>query len=98
MQEFRKHNNKKGRGHPALIYKKVGDNYIYIGITHAEITRGMKNIALNVNPNPKDKRKAYIKPKPDKDNKSTFGKKEKGWKIDTSDRDKIEKIKKNEKQ
>ena len=97
MKEFRKHNSKKGGGHPTLIYRKEGDNYIYIGFTHSPISQGVKNIELNVNPNPKDKSKSYAKPKPEKDKKYTFGKREKGWRIDPTDKEKIEKIKKNEK-
>ena len=96
MKEFRKHNSKKGGGHPAYIYRKEGDKYIYIGLTHSPISQGVKNVKLNVNPNPDDSKDQYAKPKPDKDKKSTFGKREKGWKFDFSDEEIIEKIKKNE--
>ena len=96
MKEFRKHNSKKGGGHPAYIYRKEGDKYIYIGLTHSPISQGVKNIKLNVNPNPDDLKDSYVKPNPDKDKKSTFGKREKGWKFDSSDEEIIKKIKKNE--
>lgn len=53
--EFRKN---KASGHPAYIYAKVGNDYKFIGITHSSITDGVKNIKLDKNPDPKDKRKA----------------------------------------
>lgn len=60
------------------------------------MSQGVKNIKLNVNPNPDDLKDSYVKPKPDKDKKSTFGRREKGWKFDSTDKEIIEKIKKNE--
>ena len=53
---FRLNNSKKVRGHPTYIYKKVGDKYHFIGITHSEITHRTKNIKLDKNPNPDDPR------------------------------------------
>ena len=67
----------------AFLFQK-GDNYIYIGLTHSPISQGVKNIKLNVNPNPHDSKDSYVKPKPNKDKKSTFGKREKGWRIHPS--------------
>ena len=53
---FRKMNNKKvdKYGHPTYVYAKIGDDYKYIGITHSPITKGVRNIKLEVNPDPKD--------------------------------------------
>ena len=69
--EFRK-KNKDSNGHPNYIYRKVGNNYEYIGMTHSPITRGIKNIELDKNPNPKDKEKAYLKPTPERASKKDF--------------------------
>ena len=76
--EFRKKNSKDGRGHPTYIYARQGDDYFYIGITHAEITKGVKNITLEKNPNPKDSRSAYFRPRAEKNNRASFSKKLKG--------------------
>ena len=87
--EFRRNNSKDGRGHPAYIFEEAGDEYKFVGITHSEYTKGIKNISLDSNPNPKDKRKAYMTSKSDKKKKSSFGKKIKGWKMSSSDKKKI---------
>lgn len=92
--EFRKKNGKDGRGHPTYIYARQGDDYFYIGITHAEITKRVKNIRLDRNPDPKDKRTAYFRPKAEKNNRSSFGKKLVGWSFSDSDKKKIDKYKK----
>lgn len=91
--EFRKRNTKQGRGHPAYIYMQKGKEFYFVGITHAEITDGIKNIPLEKNPEPKKKRKAYMRPKTETANKSSFGKKLKGWKMTEKDKKKIKKIK-----
>lgn len=90
--EFRKN---KVSGHPAYIYKKVGRKYVYVGITHAEITDGTKNIKLEKNPNPKDQKDAYLRPKSEKQKENKFSKKPyKGWSFTKKDKIKVEKIKK----
>lgn len=48
-------------GHPTFIFKKVRDEFYYVGLTHSEMTKGIKNIKLEVNPNPKDERASYIR-------------------------------------
>lgn len=92
VKEFRKLNNKKGTGHPTYIYAKVGKEYKYIGITHADITGGVKNIRLEDNPNPKDKRTSYLRPSPGKENRSAFGKRLDGWRFSERDKPKVEQI------
>ena len=92
--EFRINNGRKGRGHPSYIYKKVGDEYYFIGITHSKITDRSKNIKLDKNPNPIDGRDSYFRPFSTKDNVSKFGKKKKEWKLSFRDRIKAKKIKK----
>lgn len=91
--EFRKR-RKGGSGHPEYIYRKVGNNFEFIGITHSLITRGVKNIKLDKNPDPTDESDAYIKPTPEKRSTSEFHKKPlKGWRIADSDKPKIEEVK-----
>lgn len=88
---FRKMNNKKTDkfGHPTYVYAKVGNEFKYIGITHSSITKGVKNIRLEHNPNPKDDLPAYVKPNVQQANRSKFGKGLNGWKFSLNDKDKI---------
>lgn len=92
--EFRRTNKKDGKNHPTYIYAREGDDYVYLGITHAKITKGTKNIQLDKNPNPKDKRTAYVRPVAQKADKSSFGEKLRGWFFGESDKEKINKLKK----
>lgn len=92
--EFRKKNAKDGKGHPTYIYARDGDDYHYIGLTHAEITKGVKNIPLDRNPNPEDRRKAYFMPKAQKSHRASFGKKLDGWSFSDSDKEKVKKYSK----
>ncbi len=92
--EFRRTNLKDGKNHPTYIYAKVGDKYEYLGITHAKITKGVKNIRLEKNPNPQDKRTVYVRPTSQKAHQSSFGAKLKGWFFSDSDKEKIERLKK----
>lgn len=92
--EFRRTNLKDGKNHPTYIYAKVGNEYMYLGITHAKITKGIQNIRLEKNPNPKDKRTAYVRPTSQKAHQSSFGAKIKGWFFSDSDKEKINKLKK----
>lgn len=94
MNEFRRINRKDGRDHPAYIYAKEGDKFVYLGLTHAEVTKGVKNIRLEQNPNPKDERPSYVRPASQKAKKSTFGAKLKGWFFGKSDQEKVDKLKK----
>lgn len=94
LDEFRRNNNKKGLGHPAYIYAQVGDEFKFIGITHAEITNNMKNIPLDVNPNPEDSLQSYALSQAEKSHKASFGKKLKGWRLSDSDKEKIKNVKK----
>lgn len=92
--EFRK-KDKSGEGHPTHIYKKVGKTYVFIGITHSNVTRGVKNIKLDKNPNPNDKQDAYIKPAPERASIRDFrNKPEKDWQFAKSDLHKVEEVKK----
>ncbi len=86
--EFRRHKKSK---HPTHIYARVGNEFKYIGLTHAEITDGVKNIKLDKNPNPNDFRTAYFKPKAQKDRVNNFKKPEKKWFFTKKDMEKIKK-------
>ncbi len=87
--EFRQH---KVSGHPTYIYRKVGDSFEYIGITHAKVTNKTNNIELCKNPDPHDKKKAYMRPKPSKDRIHKFKEPLKGWKLNSEDREKAKRI------
>ena len=83
--------NKKS-GHPTYVYARVGSKFEFIGLTHSEITQGVKNIKLEKNPDPKDKRTAYMRPSAKSDKTKNFKEKKKGWKLSTADKNKAEKI------
>jgi hypothetical protein len=85
------------KGHPTYIYAKEGDELKYIGLTHAEITDGIRNIKLERNPNPSDASASYIRPKPDKAGKTKFGRKLTGWKFSESDKTKVKGVIKQDK-
>lgn len=87
--EFRKN---KITQHPAYIFAKVGKNFKFLGLTHSDTTKGVKNIKLDKNPNPKDKKQAYIKPIKEKEMINKFNKKESDWKLSKSDKEKIKKL------
>lgn len=84
-------------GHPVYIYDRVAKKYKFIGLTHSDITHGVKNIELDTNPNPQDPRRSYIRPAPRVDKTSKFGEKLLGWRFGKSDKDKIEKVIKKDK-
>lgn len=92
--EFRRTNLKQGLNHPTYIYARVGDDYRYLGITHAKITEGVRNIPLEKNPNPKDKKAAYVRPDPQQAHRASFGARLQGWSFSDSDKAKIKKMKK----
>ena len=91
--EIRKNHSKEGHGHPAYIFAEIGDSYEYNGLTHSNITQGIKNIELEQNPNPKDKEKAYVRPKKATLNKSKFSQfVYEDWKMSKKDKKKIRRL------
>jgi hypothetical protein len=74
--EFRKIYNKEMKGHPTYIY--------------AEITRSVKNIKLDKNPNPKDISSSYIRPMTNAAKSKFFGRILKFWKFSNNDISKVE--------
>ncbi len=95
--EFRKNNSRRTAGHPTYIYAQEGDDYKFIGITHSPITDDMENIPLDKNPEPGNNSQAYIRPTPQKEHRSSFGAKLKGWFFSPSDKEKVEVVKKKNK-
>ena len=90
---FRTH---KVNGHPSYIYAEIGDEYKYIGITHSNITQGLRNKKIKFNPNLNDTRPSYARPFSTHDKKSKFKKKKlKGYKVHKADKKTFSKIKKN---
>lgn len=89
--EFRR---SKVSQHPTYIYARVGDEFKYIGLTHSSITGDTKNIKLDKNPNPADKRPAYFRPNAERDRVNKFKKPEKGWRFSKKDREKVKKYEK----
>ncbi len=89
---FRKAYNGKFTGHPQYIYDEDGTKYKIIGITSAKNTNGVLNVELDVNPEPKNTKKAYIRPKPDSENKGAFGERLKGWRFVESDKKKVRNV------
>ncbi len=91
ISEFRFNRRRK---HPTYVFKKRGNKYHSITITHADFTRKKKNIELYKNPNPNDKRKAYLIPKVNVDEISVFDKPKRRWFFDRNDKRKVKRIKK----
>lgn len=87
--EFRKH---KRSGHPAYIFAKVDDEFLFLGITHADVTRGIKNIQLDSNPDSKDNMPAYIKNVVEHDKSNQFSEPHKGWIFSEEDKEKVNKV------
>lgn len=78
-------------GHPIYVIHKEQDKKEYIGMTHAKITKGIKNFKLNKNPNPKDSTDAYFRPAVDYTTEK-INKKYVDWKLDPSDKPKVKRI------
>lgn len=96
-KEFRRNNARTG--HPAYIIKIYKDNkknkkVEFVGITEAPKTHGVKNIELDVNPEPNNPTKAHLRPKTEHIDlkEKTFGKKLENWKFADSDKPKVKKV------
>jgi len=92
INDFKRLNNKEGHGHPTYIFAKIGKVYKYIGITHAEITKGMRNIKLDKNPDPNDVRNSYLHSKTSEASKDDFGKSLEGWRFCENDYKKVKDV------
>ena len=76
--ETRRINDAKTRGHKSTITNVINETVEHAPRTHASTTRNMKNIELQENPDPKDKKKSYMLPKIQKTNIKNVGKKIRG--------------------
>ena len=90
--EFRKNNSKKGKSHPTYFYGQNGKKHNFIGLTHAEITDGIKNIPLEINPEPGNNTVAHIRTECLEAHKSNFGIKLKEWFFTDNDKKKVEEV------
>ena len=89
---FRKAYNGKFTGHPQYVYDEQGNEYKVIGITSSPMTNGVLNVKLERNPEPNNMKTAYVRPRPDKENKGAFGNRLKGWKFSENDKMKVRNI------
>lgn len=91
---FKRHfrfNNK--RKHHAYIIDERNGKYDNILLSSKESNKGVKNIPLNKNPNPKSNVKSYLIDKLYSDEKYYFDKKEhKDWNFDKTDLNKIKRF------
>lgn len=99
---FKKRIRGYGKGHPAFIYEKVGNEYKYIGLTTSErikFKNGVEIITIKLinNPNPDSKEISYVMPYSEQRPITHFGKKFKNWKFSFKDNETIENIKKQKK-
>ncbi len=76
----------KRKKHPAYVWRARGNTYDYYTLTHSSKVPGVKVRKLRKNPDPKDKRDSYVSVESKNDIKSTFGKKQRHWKLDPLDK------------
>ena len=86
---FRKN---KRVNHPSYVIDQDGNMYEYIGVTHSAVTKGENNVSLEKNPNPKDVRRAYVRPIVERDEKKSFGREYNDWFFSKADKKKVDKI------
>ena len=96
--EFRYHNIniiKEGKivkiRHPAYIFLKRGNLYIYVSLTHSDNVEGCLVIRLQKNPNPSDNRPSFYVVDIRTDTKDRFGRRENNWEMDLLDDEEIRK-------
>lgn len=97
QRHFRKIRNAKFTGHPVYIFDEDGNKYKVLGITSAPETNGVKNILLEVNPEPENDSPAYVRPKPLKEDKGACSERLKGWRLSGNDKKTVQKIIDNDK-
>lgn len=86
---FRKNKTTK---HPAYAYSKKNDKIQYVSLTHSDKYNNKPNIPLHKNPNPKDKKQAYILPDPYEDKIRDFSRGYNDWKIHAKDKSKFNSV------
>lgn len=87
-------NSKKLAGHPIYAYKKTGEDYIALVITHdKKNSNRSKVIKLDKNPSPNDTQEAKIHKKARIINQNLCSKRHKNWSFKTkNDKEKVKKI------
>ena len=102
MDEMRKLNTKEAKGHLHYVCGKLGQDFQSVGITHGKRTKGVNNVPLKKNPNPKDKRQAYVRPKLTQEKATSYGKRLDGLGLSAEDKamvwDPIDRIRKEKKE
>lgn len=88
--QFRR-GRKVNAGHPVYVYDQKNGVFHYIGLTHSKITKGLKNIPLEKNPNPNDKRQSFVRPKTEKSN-AKFQTTYKDWSLTKRDKKTVKSI------
>ena len=84
--EFRKLNTREAKGHLHYVCRRVGSEYESVGITHGKRTKGVNNIPLEKNPNPEDKKTAYVRPKLTQEKANEYGKRLNGLGLSAADK------------
>lgn len=102
MDEMRKLNTKEAKGHLHYVCGKVGQDYQSVGITHGKRTKGVNNVPLKKNPNPQDKKQAYVRPQLTQEKAKSYGRKLDGLGLSAEDKkmviELIERLRKGKKQ
>lgn len=78
--------------HNHVIVREDKDTKISIGITHAPYCGHHKNVPLNINPDSKDQREAYLLNYPTKDRSQLYTNTKRPLKLDPSDYPAVERI------
>ncbi len=89
---FRKFHDKTTTSHPQYVYDENGREYKILGITSSPKTNGILNVQLERNPEPNNRKAAYVRPVPAKVNKGVRNDKLKGWKFSENDKKKVRTI------
>ena len=88
-RSFRKN---KRINHPTYLLGRNGNKLDYVGITHSDTTDGEYNLPLDKNPNPRDKKRAFLRPKIETDEPKNFGRRYEDWKFSEKDKKTVQKL------
>lgn len=84
--EFRKLNTREEKGHLHYVCGRTGNKLQSVGVTHGKRTKGVNNVPLKKNPDPKDKKPAYIRPKITQKKAKDYGRKLDGLGLSAADK------------
>lgn len=85
-KEIRFHSvSKNKKRHPAYIFLKKGNIYIYVSLTHSPKVEKLILVKLRKNPNQNDHENAYWIAEIKTGTKDEFGRIQKNWKVDELD-------------